>query len=116
SILEKDKKRSMDIADYLLNKSQINEIYLLTIISSYFTDLICFKTPGFSGKAPNEYYNKYKIWRDRADFAKKYHHKIKAEELDKVFSNLLETDRKIKTSMIDPKMLVTSLIEELINV
>ena len=115
SILDKDFKRCTDITHYLLNKSGISEIYLLSIILNYYTDLLCFKTQGVSSMNSFEIYSKYKVWRERAQFARTYSNKLKVSQFKAVFKNLLDTDKKLKTSMIDPKILITSMIEDLIN-
>lgn len=115
SIVSRNKKKAMDILDYLLEKASINEIYLLTIISQYYTDLLCFKTKGFSAKSQYELY-KYKIWGDKANFARENYNKYSEKQLSKIFELLLETDRKFKTTQLDPKALMISLAEQMMDV
>lgn len=116
SILNKDAERCTDITQFLLNKSGISEIYLLSIILNYYADLLCFKTKGFMSLNTYEVYNKYKIWRERVEFSKRFNYKLQPGQFKEIFKNLLETDKKLKTSMIDSKILITSLIEDLIKV
>jgi DNA polymerase III delta subunit len=116
SILEKDSKRSLDILHFLLYKSGISDIFLLSIISSYYADLLCFKTRGILSTPPYELYNKYRIWRERAEFAKKYSNKIPAEKFAGIFKYLVQTDKKLKSTMIEPGVLMTALIEGLLNI
>jgi DNA polymerase III delta subunit len=115
SVLSRNKKRTFDILDYLIDKASINEIYLLSIITQYFTDLLCFKTKGFASRTPNELY-KYKIWGDKANFARENYSKYSEEQLSKIFEMLLETDKKFKTTQLDTKALLFSLAEQIINV
>src|SRR4030095_16364764 len=115
SIIIKDHNRSLKILDNLINSSGLNEIYLLSILSSYYMDLISFKTKGFENGDSNALYGKYKMWGERAKFAKNYHKSLNLNSLQTAFKVILETDQKLKTSMLDSKILMTSLVEELIN-
>lgn len=115
SILIKDRKKAYTIIDNLLNSKGLNEIYLLSIISNYYMDLISFKTKGLESMDSRLLYQKYKLWGDRVKFAKNYHKSIDINSLERSFEKILNTDMKLKTSMLDSKILMTSLVEELIN-
>ncbi len=115
SILNKDRKKAYTIIDNLLNSKGLNEIYLLSIISNYYMDLISFKTKGLESMDSRLLYQKYKLWGDRVKFAKNYHKSIDINSLERSFEKILNTDMKLKTSMLDSKILMTSLVEELIN-
>lgn len=115
SIIKKDHKRALQILDNLINSSGLNEIYLLSIISNYYMDLISFKTKGFENGDKSAMYGKYKMWGERAKFAKNYHKLLNINSLELSFNLILDTDKKLKTSMLDSKILMTSLVEELIN-
>jgi DNA polymerase III delta subunit len=114
SIINKNSKRALGILDNLLNVSGLNEIYLLSIISNYYIDLISFKTRGLENAENNVIYGKYKMWGSRARFAKNYHKKINISSLENSIKKILETDQKLKTSMLDSKILMASLVEELV--
>lgn len=116
SILNRDMKRCMDILHYLLYKAGLNEVYLLSLLTGYYTDLLCFKTPGIRSMNPNDLYKKYGMWRARAEFGKTHGAKFRSSQFGVIFENLLETDKKLKTTMIDPKLMITALIENLINI
>jgi DNA polymerase III delta subunit len=54
------------------------------------------------------------MWGSRARFAKNYHKKINISSLENSIKKILETDQKLKTSMLDSKILMASLVEELV--
>ncbi|MCI0449392.1 MAG: DNA polymerase III subunit delta [Chlorobi bacterium] len=115
AIITKDSRRSSQILDNLLNSAGMNEIYLLSILSNYYMDLITFKTKGVDKLDIRALQNKYKMWYNRAKFAKNYHKEININALETSISKILETDMKLKTSMLDSKILMASLVEELVN-
>ncbi|MBZ0202051.1 MAG: DNA polymerase III subunit delta [Ignavibacteria bacterium] len=115
SIVKKDRKKAYTIIDNLLNSKGLNEIYLLSIISNYYMDLISFKSKGLDAMDTRLLYQKYRLWGDRVKFAKNYHKLINIQSLEQSFEKILNTDKKLKTSMLDSKILMTSLVEELIN-
>lgn len=116
SILTRDSNRAMKVLEGLFSSAGFSEIYLVSIISGYYMDLMSFKTKGFLQKDSSSLYGKYKMWGDKAKFARQYHNSIKISSLEKAIAKLLDTDLKLKSSMIDPKILMTSLVEELVNV
>jgi len=114
-IVHKQSGRSTEILEYLLNKGGVNEIFLLSILTNYYLDLISFKTRGFSNGDNYSLYGKYKIWGERLKFAKTFHNLLDENKLRYSLLRLLETDQKLKTSMLDSKMLMASLVEDLVN-
>jgi DNA polymerase III delta subunit len=116
SILRKDAKNAIEILDNMLNKGGISEIYLLNIITGYYMDLMSAKTKGFDSADYGEIYSKYKIWGDRVNFVKNYKNQVNDEDFEQIYAKILETDQKLKTSMLDSKVLITSLVEELANI
>lgn len=116
SIISKNSKKSIEILDNMINKSGINEIYLLTLITGYYMDIMSAKTKGFDSANINEIYSKYKLWGDRIDFVKKYKNLVNENDFGQIFEKILNIDQKIKTSMLDSKVLLTSLVEELSNI
>jgi len=115
SIITKNHKRALEILDNLINSNSLNEIYLLSIMSNYYMDLITFKTKGFENNDSSSLYGKYKLWGERAKFAKNHHKLLNLQNLESSFGRILDTDMKLKTTMLDSKILMTSLVEELIN-
>ncbi|MBE2227061.1 MAG: DNA polymerase III subunit delta [Ignavibacteria bacterium] len=115
AIIKKDQNRAFSILNNLLNSKGLNEVYLLSTISNYYMDLLSFKTPGLDAVDNRTLYQKYKMWGDRVKFAKNYHKSTSINSLEKAFSKIIDTDKKLKTSMLDPKILMTSLVDELIN-
>ena len=115
SILRKDSSRSMEILEGLSSSAGFNEIYLLSIMSNYYMDLLTFKTGGFTQKDSGLLWSKYKIWGDRAKLAKQYANSLKLSSLEVSFNKIMETDLKLKSSMLNSKILMTSLVEELVN-
>ena len=115
SIIKKDHERSFRILDILINTNGLNEIYMLSIISNYYMDLISFKTKGMDSVDNRTIYGKYKLWGDKAKFAKNYHKNVSVNTLENSFLKILDTDKKLKTSMLNSKILMTSLVEDLIN-
>jgi DNA polymerase III delta subunit len=116
SILEKDSRKSLEILDNMVDKGGINEIYLLNLITSYYMDLMSAKTRGFDSAGMNEIYGRFRIWGDRIGFVKSYKNRIKDEDLGIIFDKILKTDQQLKTTMLDSKVLLTSLVEELANI
>jgi DNA polymerase III delta subunit len=115
SIIRNDPVKAVQVLDNLLNKSGINEIYLVSIISNYYFDLLSFQSGKFQGADNYSLYGKYKLWGERLNFAKEYRNVLKIKDIEKAISLLCDTDLKLKTSMIDSKILLTSLVEELCN-
>ncbi len=114
-IVKKDRNRAFTVLNNLLNNKGLNEVYLLSLISNYYMDLISFKSRGVEAMDTIIIYQKYKMWGDRVKFAKNYHKLLNINSLEDSFKQIIDTDKKLKTSMIDPKILMTSLVEELIN-
>ncbi|MFI5211471.1 MAG: DNA polymerase III subunit delta, partial [Ignavibacteria bacterium] len=101
NIINKDQSRSFRILDILLNTNGLNEIYLLSIISNYYMDLISYKAKGMENLDSKTIYGKYKLWGDKAKFAKNYHKKVSVGSLERSFAMILDTDKKLKTSMLN---------------
>lgn len=115
SIVKKDQNRAFTILNNLLNTKGLNEVYLLSLISNYYMDMLSFKSQGLDAMDSRIIYQKYKMWGDRVKFAKNYHKLLNTSALESSFNRILDTDKKLKTSMLDPKILMTSLVDELIN-
>jgi DNA polymerase III delta subunit len=116
SILERDSRKSLEILDNMIAKGGINEFYLLNLITSYYMDLMSAKTRGFDSAGMSEIYGRFRIWSDRIGFVKNYKNRINEEDFGIIFDKLLKTDQQLKTSMLDSKVLLTSLVEELANI
>lgn len=108
-----DCRNALKVIDYLLYKESTNEVYLLTIMTNLFLDLMAIKGESIQYMQNREFYLNYKIWGDRINFVKKHQNDAKNLNFNKIFEKLIETDQKLKTSMIDPKVLLISLIQEL---
>lgn len=115
AILTKNGKRSQEIFEGLSSSAGFSEIYLLSIMSNYYMDIISFKTKGFGSQDRGALYGKYKMWGDRAKFAQNHHNSINLSTLEASFRKILDTDLKLKTSMLNSKILLSSLVEELVN-
>lgn len=115
SIVKKDQNRAFTILNNLLNTKVLNEVYLLSLISNYYMDMLSFKSQGLESMDTRLIYQKYKMWGDRVKFAKSYHKFLNINSLERSFEKIVETDKKLKTSMLDAKILMTSLVDELIN-
>lgn len=113
SILSKNSEKSLIILDYLLNKELLNEVFLLSVMTNLFMDLMAVKNDNIQSMQNREFYLNYKIWGDRIVFVKKYQTYAKTLNFEQIFSKFIETDQKLKTSMIDPKVLFYSLIQDI---
>src|SRR4030095_2277956 len=113
AIIRNDSVKAVQILDNLINKAGINEIFLVSIISNYYFDLLSFKSGKFRGYDNYSLYGKYKLWGDRLNFAKEYSNLLEIKDLEKAISLILKLDTQLKTSMLDSNVLLTSLIEEL---
>jgi DNA polymerase III delta subunit len=100
----------------MIDKHGMNEIYLLSLMTGYFTDLMSAKTKGFDSASMNDIYTKYKIWGNRVGFVKKHKNDLKDNDFEVIFDKIIKTDQKLKTSMLDSKVLLTSLVEELAGI
>jgi DNA polymerase III delta subunit len=116
SILERDSRKSLEILESMIDRGGINEIYLLNLITNYYMDLMSAKTRGFDSASMNEIYGKFRIWGDRIGFVKTYKNRINENDFGIIFDKILKTDQQLKTSMLDSKVLLTSLVEELANI
>lgn len=115
SIVKKDQNRAFTILNNLLNTKGLNEVYLLSLVSNYYMDMLSFKSRGVDSLDSRLIYQKYKMWGDRVKFAKNYHKLLNINALESSLQKIIDTDKKLKTSMLDPKILMTSLVDELIN-
>jgi len=115
SIVKKDHSKAFKILDNLLTSKNLNEVYLLSIISNQYMDIISFKTKGLDKMDNRTLYSKYKLWGDRVRFAQNYHKLLNINSLELSVEKILDTDKRLKTSMLNSKILMTSLVEELIN-
>lgn len=115
SIINKNQKQCYKIANYLFEKSALSEIFLISVISSYFLDLLCFKSISQKRLSNNDIYQKYKIWGDRLDYARSNHHFVNKDYLLNTFRQLIYTDLKLKSTMVEPKILIYSLLQDLLK-
>lgn len=115
AIFSKDQVKAFNILNNLLNSKGLNEVYLLSVIGKYYFDMLSFKSPGIAQMDNRLMYQKYKLWGDSVKIAKSYHNTVNIRSLENSIEQILDTDKKLKTSMLDPKILMTSLVEELIN-
>jgi DNA polymerase-3 subunit delta len=116
SILRKDNRSALEIVENMINKGGISEIYLLNIMTGYYMDLMSAKTRGFDSAGFGDMYSKYKIWGDRIDFVKSHKNQVNEADFEEIFNKILKTDQKLKTTMMDTKILIISLVEELANI
>lgn len=116
SILSKNSRKSLEILENMIDKHGMNVIYLLSLLTGYFTDLMSAKTKGFDTANYNDIYNKYKIWGNRIGFVKNHKNDLKDSDFEIIFDKIIKTDQKLKTSMVDSKVLLTSLVEELADI
>jgi len=79
-------------------------------------DLMSAKTRGFDSARFGEMYSKYKIWGDRINFVKSHKNQVNEADFEEIFNKILKTDQKLKTTMMDTKILIISLVEELANI
>jgi DNA polymerase III subunit delta len=113
AIIRNDSVKAVQILDNLLHKAGLNEIYLVSIISNYYLDLLSVKSAKFRGNDSYSLFGKYKIWGERLNFAKEYSNIMDIKGIAKAIALLLDTDKKLKTSMLNSDILMTSLVEEL---
>ena len=115
SIIHKNHEKALKILDNLLNSKGMNEVYLLSILSGYYLDIMSFKTSGIEKLDSKTLYAKYKLWGERVRFAKSNHNFININSIEVSLEKILDTDKKLKSTMLNSKVLLTSLVEELIN-
>lgn len=99
--------------DYLLNKESINEIFLLSIITSIYMDLMATRNENIQNLQNRAFYMNYKIWGDRINFVKEHQKYAKNLDFERIFTKLIDTDSKLKSTMIDAKVLLISLVQEI---
>lgn len=115
AVFSKNSSKSYDILNNLLNSKGLNEVYLLSMISKYYFDILSFKSRGVAQLDNRTLYQKYKLWGDSLKIAKNHYNSININSLENSISKIINTDRKLKTSMLNAKILMTSLVEDLIN-
>ncbi|MCC6865045.1 MAG: DNA polymerase III subunit delta [Ignavibacteria bacterium] len=115
AIFSRDKAKAFNILNNLLNSKGLNELYLLAFISNFYFDMLIFKTQGTSKLDSGTLYNKYKLWGDSLKIIKNYHNSFNISSLESSINNILDTDKNMKLSMNNPKILMTSLVEILLN-
>jgi DNA polymerase III delta subunit len=79
-------------------------------------DLMSSKSKGFDSADYNQIYSKFKIWGERIDFVKRHKNLMNEADFSEIFDKILKTDQNLKTTMMDSKILITSLVEELANI
>lgn len=104
---------ALKILDYLLNKESINEVFLVSLITSLYLDMLATRNENIQVLQNRAFYINYKIWGDRINFVKNHQKFAKRLNFEQIFSKLIETDSKLKSSMIDPKVLLISLVQEI---
>jgi DNA polymerase-3 subunit delta len=115
AVIQNDHKKSLDILNNLLNVSRINEVFLLSIISGFYMDMLA-SGKDFDRAGKNDYYIKYKFWGEKLKFIQLHYKYIKNKDFSVAFNRIMETDIKLKTSKIEPAVLMTTLIQELTNI
>jgi DNA polymerase-3 subunit delta len=115
AIIRNDAVKALEILNNLLNVSKVNEVYLLSIINGSFMDMLA-AGKDFEKANKNEYFTKYKLWADKLYFIQTHYKYIKNKDFSSAFQKILDTDLKMKTSMMEPSVLLTSLVQELANI
>jgi DNA polymerase-3 subunit delta len=116
AIIQKDIHRAMQVLDYILNRGSVNEVYLLSLISTYLMDLMAYHNENLQNKNHGEMFRDYKLWGDRIIFVKNHQNYGKNRNYEIAFERILNTDQSLKNSMLDSKALITSLVEDLMNI
>jgi len=116
AVIRKERRRAVEVLDYVLNRGSVNEVYLVSLISTYLMDLMAFHNEDLQNKKPGEIYKDYKLWGDRIIFVKNHRNYGKNRNYEFAFERILKVDQSLKNSMLDPKVLMTSLIQDLINI
>jgi len=113
-VLNKESAKSIDILDALLNRSGVNEVYLLSLFAAFFLDLLIVK---YAKRLDySELFAKYRLWRKRVQFVENYRGKVGAGQFRRIIAELVTADRQIKTTMVEPKVIMTALVEKLLNI
>jgi len=114
AVLNKESAKSIDILDALLNRSGVNEVYLLSLFAAFFLDLLIVK---YAKRLDySELFAKYRLWRKRVQFVENYRGKVGAGQFRRIIAELVTADRQIKTTMVEPKVIMTALVEKLLNI
>jgi DNA polymerase-3 subunit delta len=115
AIIRNDSVKALEILNNLLNVSKVNEVYLLSIINGAYMDMLA-AGKDFEKANKNEYFTKYKLWADKLLFIQSHYKYIKNKDFSSAFKKIIDTDIKLKTSMMEPSVLLTSLVQELANI
>jgi DNA polymerase-3 subunit delta len=115
AIIRNDSVKALEILNNLLNVSKVNEVYLLSIINGAYMDMLA-AGQDFEKANKNEYFTKYKLWADKLFFIQSHYKYIKNKDFSSAFQKIIDTDLKLKTSMMEPSVLLTSLVQELANI
>lgn len=114
AIMRKDIKKSMEIMDFLLNRGSVSPVFLLSVINGYYMDLLAFKNRSLNDWSANNF-SKYPLWGDKISIVRSFSKVLKLSQLADAFEKLQETDLKLKSTMIEPNILFSTLVERLVN-
>jgi DNA polymerase III delta subunit len=116
SVIKGERSKAVEILNYLINRGSINEVYLLSLISNYMMDIMAYHKVDMSAKNHNQIYRDYKLWGDRINFVRLHQKYGKNRNYEYAFERILYTDQSLKNSMLDSKVLLGSLIQDLMNI
>lgn len=108
ALILKDKKRALRHLQNLINNS-VNEIYLLSVLSGYFTDILAEKSKP-KGYRVSEKITGGNPWYQRGDFIRSVSSEISFQRIKNILSMILVTDKLLKSTNIDAGLLLFTLI------
>ncbi|MCX7877319.1 MAG: hypothetical protein N2510_01620, partial [Ignavibacteria bacterium] len=107
SLIKKDSRGAITAADNILTYQAVSEIYLLAVLSSLFTDLILLKK---SGRADSN-----NLWGERARMLQECSSEVTEDRLKYSVKAIIEADKMLKNTTVQPKLIVFNLISSLIS-
>lgn len=115
AIFEKDANKAFEILESLLNQKE-EPVAILTIISNEYVDLFRVKCFLESGKDPLELAKiyDYKGKEFRIKNAQKRCRQISKDKINSYINYILEADTKLKSTSLNPKLVLSELIAKLI--
>lgn len=100
------------ILNDLIEKESMSEIFIVSLLHSFYSDLLVFKNKEVNIQS-RDLYSRYQIWGERSKIANSLVNDMSVERLLSSLSNTQKADYLLKFTQINPRLIMVALIESL---
>ncbi len=111
-VVKKNNYSAHKILNDLIEKESMSEIFIVSLLISFYSDLLIFKNKDVNVQS-RDLYTRYQIWGERAKIANSLVNDMSVELVLSSLNNIQKADYLLKFTQISPGLIMVSLIESL---